>query len=143
MPEVILKLTGSREAWDPGETIEGNAHLRSPHDWTADYVEVVLWWVTSGKGEQDKGVMHREILVQKGQRIAADVALPFRFPLPKAPWTYHGRLIKIDWYVGLYAREQGAGEEAVITPIRVFPGGRMEPVSPRVASIPDAAPPEE
>jgi hypothetical protein len=143
MPQVDLHLTSGREAWDPGENLEGTIRLHSEHEWTADYVELLVWWHTSGKGQQDKGVMHKQAFAEKGQRIPTRVDHHFRIRLPQAPWTYHGRLIKIDWFVGAYAREHGQEEEAIIKPIRLFPGGKDEPVAPGAFTLPDDAPPEE
>jgi hypothetical protein len=143
MPQLELQLAAGREAWDPGENMDGTIRLHSGHEWTADYIELVLWWHTTGKGQQDKGVMHRHAFAQKGQRIPTRVDHNFRVKLPSAPWTYHGRLIKIEWFVAAYARESGRDEEAVIVPIRLFPGGKNESVAPEHLYLPDDAPPEE
>lgn len=147
MPQVKLRLLDGREAWEPGELLSGTISLQDEQEWKAEYIDVVAWWSTSGKGEQDTGIVHRENLVQKGEGIPGRKEISFRIKLPKAPWTYHGRLIKIDWYVGAYVRECGKAEDAVMTPIRVFPGGGREHLPADVRKehddlLPDAPPPD-
>jgi len=143
MSEIKLRLESGREAWEPAEEIEGTLRLDMGHDWTADYLELVLWWETSGRGDRDKGIAQRETFAEKGDRMPSrGVDRSFRIRLPRAPWTYHGRIIKIDWYVGAYARERGGQEISIMIPIRVYPGASKEPVAPNQHFIPKEAPPE-
>lgn len=145
-----------RTEFAPGETIEGRIDVRCPEPWKADYLDVVLAWKTEGVGDEDKGLGAEKAFVQKDEQVRPLMRGAFRFTAPLMPWSHYGGLIKINWTIGLYAKEDGEKEFAVEVPVSIHPlyaggGGHAgaEPPSPVFGEpefepgIPDIGPPPE
>jgi hypothetical protein len=82
----------TRDTFYAGEDLEGVVELDPNEEAT-----LTVSWSTSGKGDSDSGVAHRE-----SYRKAPDartIRLSTRLPL--LPLSYDGRLIKLWWRVTL------------------------------------------
>lgn len=109
----------------PKETIAGRVNITSADgDWEAPHaVELVLFWKTSGIGTSDTGMGESLLLAPKGQRVPARFSRDFALPVPLFPYTYAGKLIKIDW---MLAVEVSHGWRKVFTaqfPVEIRPSG--------------------
>ncbi|MDK2972086.1 MAG: hypothetical protein PWP23_1841 [Candidatus Sumerlaeota bacterium] len=129
-----LTLDGEAREYAPGEFIAGRAVIEAPEAWTAKYAELALGWHTEGIGDEDKAFTAIETLAKKGETPPRRIDHPFRLEVPPMPRTYHGRLIKIHWTIGLYARAKGADEVVLELPLTIQP--RVAPVEAPV--LPDA-----
>jgi hypothetical protein len=117
---VSLDLAEGRRHYRHGDTIEARVVLESLQDWEVLYAEVVCFWRTSGRGTQNEGVVGLHRPARKGEMIGiGTVERTYTFALPPIPWTYRGRALKVDWYVGLYVRPAGAEATEVEIPIVV------------------------
>lgn len=99
----------------PGEEVAGKVLwiLEKP----AKAIEVRLFWYTEGKGTRDVEVVdcaRFDAPEQRGQR-------DFRFTLPEAPHSFHGRLIWLRWVLELVVLPSEETERLAIT---VSPTGR-------------------
>jgi len=90
---------------------------------------VRLFWYTEGKGTRDAGVVASLRMAQPG--IRGD-GRPFRFALPREPWTFSGTLISLVWAIEAVFEpgDQSAAAEIVVAP------GAAEVRLPRVEEGP-------
>ena len=110
-----LETHGGATAFQPGELIEGVAAWEAGHAPTR--VEVRLFWFTSGKGDQDVGV----VAVQTFEAPRQVDARPFALAVPEGPWSFSGRLITLSWALELVALP---GALAARVELVVSPTGR-------------------
>lgn len=112
MNEIAASLTDDRTTYRVGERVEGRALwvFATP----PEAVEVRLFWRTSGKGDDELGVVavHRI----DSPDIAGEEA--FALELPTRPWTWHGKLISLDWSLEVVALPT---EEAFRIDLEVLP----------------------
>ena len=117
-PTVNLSLDGSRRRFAPGETVSGSIMVTCVEDWIVASAEVMLFWRTEGRGDQDTGVAATMVLAPPGATAGRALQGAFSFILPDMPWTYHGTALKIHWVVGAYARprmgKEVSGEQEII-----------------------------
>lgn len=97
MNEIAASLTGDRTTYRAGERVEGRALwvLRE----APEAVEVRLFWRTSGKGDDELGVVD----VHRIDVPAAAGEDTFALQLPTRPWTWHGKLVSLDWSLEVVA----------------------------------------
>ena len=115
--EIQIRTDRDRKEYQPGDTVSGTVTITSESEWRALYAEVVLFWHTEGKGERDDGVVARLELAGKGSMVPRVVELTFSFQLPDMPWTYHGRVLKVHWMLGVYVKPSGGSEQSVELPL--------------------------
>jgi hypothetical protein len=97
MNEIAASLTGDRTTYSVGERVEGRAlwvFASAP-----EAVEVRLFWHTSGKGDDEVGVFAVHRVDMPGP--SGDEA--FALELPTRPWTWHGKLLSLDWSLEVVA----------------------------------------
>ena len=97
MSEIAASLTDDRTTYRAGERVEGRALWVFPT--APEAVEVRLFWRTSGKGDDELGVVavHRVDLPD----AAGDES--FALELPTRPWTWQGKLVSLDWTIEVVA----------------------------------------
>ncbi len=98
----------------PGETVEGTVSWQL--DRPAETVELRLFWYTTGKGDQDVGVVST---VPFPDPALVDQR-SFSIPLPTGPYSFSGSLISLLWALEAVA-EPGARAgriEIVVSPTR-------------------------
>ena len=78
-----------------------------------DGLELRLFWATRGCGTEEVGVVETLKVDPTGQ-----VELPFRFELPRKPYSFSGTLVSVVWAVELVdSKGQGlALEEFTLSP---------------------------
>ncbi len=119
----------------PGDMVRVEVRLNAVEDWEAKRVDVMAWWRTSGRGDEDKGIAASVALFERGARVPMAVRREVTLTLPLLPWTYRGHLIKIDWFVGVYATHGWTGEVSADQPVIVHP--EPEGVAPYVEESAD------
>ena len=82
----------------PGGVLRGVVRLDAPNGAERRRVELSVRWGTAGKGDADSQTIMLQVLA-KGDPKAARAEHRFEAQLPLLPWTYHGKLLQIVWYV--------------------------------------------
>jgi hypothetical protein len=91
MHNLQIKLSSDTRDFLPGETLKGELHWSFPE--RVQRIELRLFWVTSGRGVPETGVVE----VLRFEPLAAQDARPFSFQLPPFPFSYEGRLMRLNW----------------------------------------------
>lgn len=115
MKTMTFELDGQRSAFKPGERVEGQASWELPE--APRSLEVRLFWTTSGRGDEDQGI----VAVEPVPSPAASGWVRFSFLLPAGPCSFSGRLVSLGWALELVAPHE---EMAASVPIVVGPEGR-------------------
>ena len=100
MPTLTAEFASDQRTFAPGEPIDGLAGWDlegKPRKW----VEVRLFWATSGKGTPDAVIVD----AVKFEDPADIDAQAFHFTAPEGPLSYEGRLIEIGWGVEVVAHK--------------------------------------
>ena len=123
-----LHITVDRQAegFLPGESLSG--HVRWDVDGALAALEIRLFWYTAGKGTQDVGIVATERL----DAPRPSGGRPFRFTLPRTPFSFSGTLISLVWAIELVALPGAETQrvEFVVSPTRA------EVFLPREAAAP-------
>jgi hypothetical protein len=101
-------------AFAPGETVEGTVSWQL--DRSAQAVELRLFWYTTGKGDQDVGVVSTVPFPSP----ALQDQRSFSISLPSGPYSFSGNLISVIWALEAVV-EPGARAgriEIVVSPTR-------------------------
>lgn len=123
MNELMLELLEDRTSFRPGERLEVVAEWKL--EALPEAVEIRLRWRTVGKGQSDESVVDSVRLESPG----ATGSRRCSFKLPKAPYSFSGKLISLIWSIEL-DYEPGdddprrvdfvlspTGKEVILTPI--------------------------
>ena len=97
-----LRIRLRRGRFRLGETVAATAEWRLHA--APKYLELRLFWYTSGIGDEDVSVVAQERIDPAG----ASGERPFRLKLPETPRSYSGRSFSIHWALELVAQP---GEE--------------------------------
>ncbi len=115
MGKLSIELSGGKNAFAPGEQVEGRI------EWGLDAnpkaLELSLLWYTSGKGTRDVGVLQTNRIDGPGA-FGSDT---FSFTLPAGPYSFSGKLISLIWALELTCT---AGDETMRKEIVVSPTGK-------------------
>lgn len=104
----------------PGCMIRGQVVIEPVQSGTeVKSAELLLFWRTSGIGTRDEGVAETVALVAEGQTLPTHFSRDFQFIVPNHPLTYHGKLIKIDWYLGLYVKKSWVSSQELELPLEI------------------------
>jgi len=129
--KILIDLTPQPPAYRPGDKIRGVVTVRNPEGaWEATYLNLMLYWQTSGIGTRDEGVAKTIVLAEKGTQVPAMFTREFELELPLFPWTYFGQLIKIQWQVGVFAKSGWFGSTEFELPIEIRPEGMAGSTGP-------------
>ncbi|MFK7959497.1 MAG: hypothetical protein AB8G96_03155 [Phycisphaerales bacterium] len=79
-----------------GDRLSGTVFMQMQNSVKVRAIRLVAEWRTRGRGDTDKDVAHDVVLVD-GPAVTGEHVVPFDVPLPVAPLTYHGNLIKVEW----------------------------------------------
>ena len=102
---VSLALKNKTGVYAPGATVDGSITIHSPEgSWTASHADVLLFWRTEGRGDTDEGIAAGINLAEQNAQMPASFTRDFSLTVPQLPWTYHGKLIKIHWMIGVYLK---------------------------------------
>jgi len=109
MSRLHLELADSKLKYRPGEALEGVAFWEL--DAAPRSVEVRLFWRTQGKGTVDVEVVQALPFTGVGARDRR----PFRFLLPRGPYSVSGSLVSVVWGVEVVAEPGGDASSTEIT----------------------------
>jgi len=115
MGELNIELNDARNAFAPGEQVEGR--IEWSLDANPDALTLSLLWYTSGKGTRDIGVLYANRIDSPGA-LGSD---KFSFTLPPGPYSFSGKLISLIWALELTCTP---GSDTVRKEIVVSPIGR-------------------
>jgi hypothetical protein len=117
-PDIEVRL--ERADYGPGELLAGAFAIEAGPDDELTLLELSVLWHTTGKGDEDLGVIHFEDW-SPARGKPFDLSQPHAFDvrLPRTPLTYDGFLIKIHWCVRVRARWAGGGESLREEPFRL------------------------
>ncbi len=97
-------------ALSPGEAISGRA------GWQLDKqpakVAIRLFWYTTGKGSDDSELIDEVVLDDPSAHQLYD----FSFELPVEPYSYHGKLLSIEWAIEVVAGKHSSIESFIMAP---------------------------
>ena len=121
-----IEITPELPIYEPGTSLPGRVSITSPTGpWKADAIELVIFWRTSGIGTRDSGIGSSLALCEKGTEIPSHFSRDFELQIPLHPYSYNGRLIKIDWFVGLRVKKGWLSKQEVELPIEVRPAAAL------------------
>jgi hypothetical protein len=114
MNQLSLQLENGRTEFDPGETISVQVEWKLEE--APETIELRAVWNTAGKGTTDIGI-------EKTQAIEFPVEAGTRrvdFNLPRAPYSFSGKLISLVWALELVALPslESCRREITISPNR-------------------------
>lgn len=105
----------------PGEEVSGTARITPATDIQCNHVTIRAGWHTEGRGDRDGGSAG-ELDVFQGTLAAGETrAWPFRFTLPREPWSYAGHYVNVVWEVSVdfdvpMARDLHFNERIILAP---------------------------
>ena len=115
MDKLDIILHGDGTTFAPRETVRGR--LEWALDTNPRYLELSLFWYTSGKGTRDVGVIGTAKFDDPGACGSKD----FSFTLPDGPYSFSGKLISLIWAIELTC---SPGSEMARREITVSPTGQ-------------------
>lgn len=123
MSMLTIHLANDRKAFSPGEEIVGQVSWEL--DEPAERLELILSWMTQGKGTTDRQIV--QTLTLENPTLREQRA--FQLTAPQGPYSFSGVLIALVWRLELmaYPGKQSAEVQPVIAP-----GGRgieLKPVT--------------
>ena len=109
-----ILIQNNRTTFRPNETVCGTV------DWSGtsppESARLQLFYFTEGKGTRD-------VVVEGTKTFPEPLAhdhRAFEFPLPPAPWSFHGRLVSVHWAMELILdrppRDDVTRVEVVVSP---------------------------
>lgn len=120
--ELFIRFEKETRQFLPRERIEGRVIVQAPMNWQAYSIKMELFWRTEGRGNSEREVVTRKLLCPRDEYVPPDFKQPFHFTAPVFPKSYSGKLIKLHWWVGLYARALGDEERFLEVPVRIDGG---------------------
>jgi hypothetical protein len=83
----------------PGDTLEGEVIVYRTSDQKKGTLRLQRFWKTHGRGNTAKGG-ESEVVLKTAQVGPGDQEIyPFTMRVPNGPFTYHGELLNVDWYL--------------------------------------------
>ena len=107
----------------PGQRIRGGFRLKHEEPLPVKRVETSLLWYTAGKGNQDEEIIWHQTTAENDV-LDAQRAIPFEAELPERPWSYAGKLIKINWVIRARIFPENGEEIAADYRFQLLPEGR-------------------
>jgi hypothetical protein len=96
----MIRLLGLQPTYMPGDALDFEYRVLHVDHSTIVAVEASVVWITEGKGSEDLGVHFFQRLTGNSlSSIDWSIAQRLACPLPSAPLSYEGSLLKISWCV--------------------------------------------
>ncbi len=115
MDVLRIQLEEQDARFRPGAALEGSVEWALEKE--AKRIEIRLLWFTEGRGTRDVGVVERDLIEGPGKMGQRQ----FRWKAPRAPYSFEGSLISLNWIVEAAVDPGDLVERAplVISPFRV------------------------
>jgi hypothetical protein len=111
----------------PGDTLEGEVVVYRSPDKKKGTLRLERFWKTHGRGNTASGG-HSELVLKTAQVGTADQEIyPFTMKVPNGPFTYHGELLNVDWYLKARLDVPWAIDPKTQTSFGVHPGPEPPP----------------
>ena len=114
MSQLAIQLADDRTGFEPGETIPASIEWSLPEP--PESIELRVVWNTVGKGTTDIGIEQTITIDSPNQSDSRRIDVP----LPRAPYSFSGKLVSLVWALELVALPSG---ESSRTEITIAPGG--------------------
>ena len=141
-PQIEILLDDKDLVLHPGQVLRGGWRLNAASAVPVKKAELFVMWSTEGKGDADSGAAYHQVAVEDAE-LDAGRAFTFETTLPHAPWSYAGKLIKINWYVRVYVLPREGQPFAAEERFKLLPQGRpsgaVEPPEPVFGQTPENA----
>lgn len=103
MVDCNLQIHFDREEpeYEPGEQVTGTIVAEVNEDTTCNALEPSIYWRTHGRGSRNTGNTISLTPAAENEQWSAGETYeyPFSFEAPEGPFTYHGELVNVDWYL--------------------------------------------
>jgi hypothetical protein len=119
---LALEIENRQNTYQPGDVIKGNVIATTTKEVKCKSLSVTLEWYTHGRGDQDRGVVEREIVFRGDFRKHDEKVFPFEFVVPSGPYTYYGHYINLDWTISTDADVPWAFDPSDSFDFKVKPG---------------------
>jgi hypothetical protein len=111
-----------------GEPVGGLLRINTKGGGRCREIRLTHSWETQGPGNVDRGSPPTDIPLPQAPGPAESIlVLPFEFPAPTEPLSYHGRVLEVDHYVKVEADIPGARDVGLIEQFVVVPGPLLGP----------------
>ena len=97
--ELWIELERGERVYGAGDPVRGAVVVEVSKDCRCDGLHVELGWYTHGKGNSVEQTCAQTRVFSGEWRADEQARFPFEFRLPNGPFTYHGHLLNLDWYV--------------------------------------------
>jgi sporulation-control protein spo0M len=112
---------GSVPRYAPGTVVSGVARVRAGSSVKCNHLRIRCLWQTEGRGDRDEGVIETKDVLQGTLNAGEMRDFPFRFELPREPWSYAGHYINIVWGIGVELDVPWASNPKQFTPFVLAP----------------------
>jgi hypothetical protein len=109
-----------RTQWMPGQVLRGRYALDRPTAPLATGVEVLVYWNTHGKGDEERAYQFRQrATADEGPLLDEQGGGSIAVRLPTSPVSYDGVLVKIVWYVEVRITFAGGADATAVATFRL------------------------
>lgn len=111
-PTLWIEFDDDQRRFEPGDKIVGTVFVRT--DGARDDARISLSreWRTSGRAQPRSGGRDEILLFEGDWDADSTYEYPFIFHVPPGPYTFHGRLVQVDWFLCAVAEIDGAKADA-------------------------------
>jgi len=122
--ELEIVLDRSDDVFVPGEQVTGRVEVRVDAPCTTRGLKLIREWRTHGRGNNTSGGKEELVLFQGSWSPGQVYTHPFSFPAPAGPFTYHGHMLYVDWYLRAQADIPRSSDPKVERELLVVPNAR-------------------
>lgn len=112
---IWIEFDDDRRLFEPGDKIVGTVNVQVDRAHDDASVSLRRQWRTSGRAGSRSGGADEILLSEGAWDSAGTYEYPFIFHVPPGPYTYHGRLVSVDWFlcaeVSINSEETMSAEE--------------------------------
>ncbi|MBI3910386.1 MAG: ribosomal protein L7/L12 [Armatimonadetes bacterium] len=92
---------GGLVRYEPGADLWGTVQVTPDSNIRCHHLWVRLQWHTEGRGDRDQGKVAVRDIFQGELYAGMPGVYPFRFVLPREPWSYAGHYVNIVWEIAV------------------------------------------
>lgn len=119
--DIRIDLDGGKRDYRGGETLSGAVYVMAREPVECRSLTIELLWQAHGKGDSNVQTVDSQVQEKQSWQPGFEQRFPFRFQIPRSPWTYHGHILNVDYHLIAradfpLARDVVADEEIVVLP---------------------------
>ena len=96
---VWIEFDDDRRLFEPGDKIVGTVYVQVDRAQDSARVSLSRKWRTSGRPGSRSGGSDEILLFEGKWDSEGTYEYPFIFHVPPGPYTYHGHLVNVDWFL--------------------------------------------